>query len=775
MKSFDKLYTLITLLSVILATGCSTTRRIPEGEILYTGVKKVTYIKSENTNGVKTNIPSGLEEQVAQSINVAPNNSLISPSVRYPFPIGLWVYNNWNPDATGLKGWLYKKLVQDPVLISDVRPEVRVKMIDEILDNNGYFKGSANYKLNYGKNAKKATITYEITTGNYYPIESIEYLPDSIKLYSLINTIAKRDPYLQPGTRYSTDSLSIARNRIVNEVRDRGYYFFRPEFLEYLADSLQKRGSIAMRLSIAKNIPAFVLDQYRTGKITVIAHRYNDALGTPDTIQLQKGTLIQMMPSRLRRAVIDECLTMNTGSLFSVRNMNRTQNYFSRLGIFNQIDISVSRDTISTNSTPKLDVIVDLTFDAPIEASLEMNASSKSNSYIGPGLTAGITNRNIFGGGEQLSINLNASYEWQTGHDGATKNSFFNSYEFGLNTSLAFPRLLAPKFIPRRRNQLNWTRIAIGADVLNRPHYFKMAKFNSSFSYDWQSSRYVKNTLTLFKLTYTKLIRTTNVFDSICEQNPSIALSFRSQFVPQIAYTFMYDRDIDRNQSINYYLTIQEAGNIFSGLWGLVGWKGNGEKKLFGTPFSQFLKVTTQLVYKHRIRHHDHLVGRLLIGAAHAYGNSSQVPYSEQFYIGGANSIRAFTVRSIGPGSYRAPNGHINGYFDQTGTFRFEANLEYRFPIAGILNGAIFMDAGNIWLLKNDETRPGSQLRAKTFMKDLALGTGAGLRVDISMFVIRGDLGIGLHAPYNTGNHGYFNLPSFKKSLAFHLAIGYPF
>lgn len=773
MKTHRNILMIIGLLSLIVTAGCSTTRRIPDGELLYTGVKDVTYLpKDEQKDGQP--IASGVKDQVAQSVNVAPNNCLVSPSVRYPFPLGLWVYNNWNPEAKGLKGWLYRKLVKEPVLISDVRPEVRVKMIDEILDNNGYFKGSANYRLNHGKNKKKATITYEITPGNYYPIDTIEYLSDSIKLYSLINSVAKADPYLQPGARYCTDSLSVARNRIVNAVRDRGYYFFRPEFLEYLADSLQNRGSIAMRLSIAKNIPAFVLDQYRTGDIKVIAHRYN-GYGTPDTVQLQKATLIQMMPSRLRHAVIDECLAMRKGSIFTVRNMNRTQSYFSRLGIFNRIDIAVNRDTITNDSTPKLDVTVDLTFDAPIEASLEVNASSKSNSYIGPGLIAGITNRNIFGGGEQLSVNLNASYEWQTGHDGAANNSIFNSYEIGLNTSLAFPRLLAPKFVPRRRNQLNWTRITIGADVLNRPHYFKMARFNSSFSYDWQSSRYVKNSLTLFKLTYTKLMKTTEAFDSICEQNRSIAQSFKSQFIPQIAYTFMYDRQLDRNRAINYYMTVQEAGNIFSGIWSVLGWKGNGEKKLFGTPFSQFVKFTTQLVYSHRVRQNDRLVGRVLLGAAHAYGNSSQVPYSEQFYIGGANSIRAFTVRSIGPGSYRAPDGLINGYFDQTGTFKLEANLEYRFPILGILHGAVFLDTGNIWLLKNDPDRPGGQLRAKTFLKDIAVGTGAGLRVDISMFVIRGDLGIGLHAPYNTGKRGYFNMPSFWKSLAFHLAIGYPF
>ena len=163
-----------------------------------------------------------------------------------------------------------------------------------------------------------------------------------------------------------------------------------------------------------------------------------------------------------------------------------------------------------------------------------------------------------------------------------------------------------------------------------------------------------------------------------------------------------------------------------------------------------------------------------MIGAEHAYGNSTQVPYAEQFYIGGANSIRAFTVRSLGPGSYHVPTDNENGYFDQTGTFKFEFNTEYRFPIYSILHGAAFIDAGNIWLLKNDPLRPGGLLQGKRFLRDIALGTGVGLRLDLGMIVIRGDLGYGLHAPYDTGRNGYFNI-AFKKAFAFHLAIGYPF
>ncbi len=747
--------------------SCSTTRRLPEGEILYTGVKKVD-IQSDSASGV----PSAMASAIRTSVDVAPNNYFKLLKWRYPFPLGLWVYNNWPNPEKGFKHWIYEKLVEEPVLLSDVRPEVRTHMIEEILDNNGYFRGTATYSLVQGKNKRKAKILYDVKTGPAYPVDSIEFLPDTCRLYHLIDSLAARDRYLSAvRPRFSTDSLSVARMRITNGLRNRGYYFFKPTYIEYLADSIARPGSVLLRMTLAANTPRVALQPYVTGDVTVRVNR-NRGGGMPDTVQLRRATLIQMMPSRLRRKLFDENIAFRPGRTFSVRNMDRTQSNLSRLGIFNSINIEAWPDTLTSGADGRrrLNVDIDCTFDAPLEASVEVNASSKSNSYIGPGITLGITNKNIFGGGEQLSVKATGSYEWQTG---SGRKSIFNSYEIGLTASLAFPRMLAPKFIPRSRFNLNWTRFDLNADLLNRPHYFKMAQFNASVNYDWRFRRHVSNTLTLFKLTYTNLMHTTAEFDSIMDANPAVAQSFRSQFIPQMIYNYVYDRAFGRDNTLNWQFTLQEAGNIFWGIYRACGKKG--EKELFGTPFSQFVKGSTQLVWGRRLGGDHWLVSRVAAGAAHAYGNSTQVPYSEQFYVGGANSVRAFTVRSIGPGSYKAPPGQQEDYFDRTGTFKFEANVEYRFPIFGPVHGAVFLDAGNVWLLKSDPMRPGGTLRASTFLRDLALGTGVGLRVDISMLVIRGDLGIGIHAPYDTGHGGYYNMASFGKSLAFHLAIGYPF
>lgn len=757
----------IVIAVAIIATmaSCSTTRRLGPDDTLYTGVKK---IEVNPVHGEK--IDALLEEAVKEAVNVAPNNSLISPYWRHPFPVGLWVYNNWDNPPSGLKHWLYEKLVEYPVLIDDVRPEVRTKMIEDLLRDNGYFRASADYELLYGKNKKKARISYLVNAGPAYRLDSIYLLPDTCHLYHKIDSVALKSNYLKRGERYCVDSLNAERTRIANAVRNHGYYFFRPEYIEYLADSTVGDRRIALKMDIADNTPAEALRLYRTGDVTIYINR-NQGGGVPDTFETRRGTVVQMMPSKLRREVITECVAFREGKEFSVRDMNRTQTYLSRLGIFNAINMTVLPD--SAGSSNLLNVAVECTFDAPLEASVEANVSSKSNSYLGPGLTLGLTNRNLFGGGEQLSVNLNGTYEWATGGSGGEKASVFNSYEVGISTALSFPRLLAPNFIPRTRRYVNWTRITLDASLLNRPHYFRMAEFSTSFNYDWRPSRHSTSTLTLLKLAYTKLLNTTSDFDSIMDANPAVALSFRNQFVPQIGYSYTWDRSLDRDNHLNWQFSVIEAGNIFWSVWELTGAKG--EKKMFGTPFSQFVKGQTQLVYSRRLSGTHWLVTRAGVGAAHAYGNSAQVPYSEQFYIGGANSVRAFTVRSVGPGSYHTPESDQSGYFDQTGTFKFEFNLEYRFPIYGMFRGALFLDAGNIWLLKDDPLRPGSHLRASTFLKDLALGTGLGLRFDMGMLVVRGDLGIGLHLPYDTGRSGYYNMPSFKDSLAFHLAIGYPF
>lgn len=758
---------MLAVLLSLVSVSCSTTARLGEGEVLYTGVKKLNY-KENNTK-----IDGDVQDQIFEAIDVAPNNSLYSPYYRTPFPIGLWVYNHWNPNAKGLKGWLYRKLVAQPVLVSRVRPETRVDMINTLLRNNGYFTSSASYKLNYSsKNKKKASITYDVKVNEPYCLGELKYLNMGTPLTDIIDSVAKKNSYFQTGNRYCLDSLNAVRIEITNVLRNKGYYYFKPEYLEYLADSVSAKGTVNLQLIKASNVPNMALMRFLSNKVYVTVQNYKELSFRTDTLEFRRCTLYKRLPVRIKDDLIPSCIRSRHGRPFRVGNMDRTQLYLSRLGIFSSIDMKVTNtDSLTADGDGLLDVYITCTLDQPIEATLEAQGTSKSNSFIGPGLQVGLSHKNYWGGAERLSANLKGSYEWQTNSAKGGRAQDINSYELGLDVNFDIPRLLAPKFVKRSSRYMNWTKFSLNADLMNRPDYFKMVQFGGQMQWEWHHNRKSTHQFTPFKLRYNKLISKTAAFDSAMASNPALAQSFRNVFIPEIQYTYTYDNSFGPN-NITWTSTISEAGSIFSGIWSICGAKG--VKKLFGTPFSQFVRAQTQLVWNRKVGSMN-VVSRFLIGAAHAFGNSSEVPYSAQFYIGGANSVRAFPVRSIGPGRYCPTEIRQNGYYDQTGTFKFETNCELRFPILGYLKGALFLDAGNVWLLKKDDYRPGGEITLKHFFNDLALGTGVGVRFDMDMLVLRADLGIGIHAPYDTGKSGYFNMPSFKDSLGFHLAIGYPF
>jgi len=768
-KTTLKILLTVTLTAIMAA--CSTTSRLAEGEVLYTGVKKLQYHENDSEK-----IESDVKDQIFSAINVKPNNPLYSPYYRTPFPIGLWVYNHWDENSKGLKGWFYKKLVAKPVLISRVRPQTRVNMIDELLHNNGYFDSKSSYTLNYhSKNKKKAKITYDVNVRPPYTLGSITYLDDDSPLNHIIDSIALKNNYFKTGSRYCTDSLNTVRIDITNALRNRGYYYFRPEYIEYLADSVTQKRVINMQMVKAADVPNQASTKFLANNVTVTVEDFNGG-GVPDTIQARNCTLIKKEPVKINNKLIPSCIIWRKGRPFRVGNMDIIQMNLARTGIFSNISMQAQPlDTLLENGYGLIDLIINCTLDKPIEVSLEAKGTTKTNSFIGPGLGLGIKHKNIFGGGEQLSADLTASYEWQTGKGNAYKNSDFNSYQIGLDIGLAIPRLLAPRFIDRARRYINWTKFNIGGEFMNRPNYFKIARISSEMTWEWHSNKYSQHSFTPLKLTYSTLLSTTEAFDSIYLNNRAVEQSFQDVFIPQMSYTYTLEKSFGKN-SILWSTTATEAGNLCYLIWKAFKVK-DGEMNILNTYFSQFIKAYTQVVWTRTLFGEHKLVGRVFVGAAYAYGNATeiQIPYMEQFYIGGSNSLRGFSVRSVGPGSYRPMYRDKNTYYDQTGTFKFETNWEYRFPLMGYLKGAVFVDAGNVWLLEEDTFREGGKLQFKNFFKELALNTGLGLRFDMGMIVLRADLGIALHVPYDTDKKGYFNIPKFKDGLALHIAIGYPF
>ncbi|MDL2320416.1 BamA/TamA family outer membrane protein [Alistipes sp. OttesenSCG-928-B03] len=377
-----------------------------------------------------------------------------------------------------------------------------------------------------------------------------------------------------------------------------------------------------------------------------------------------------------------------------------------------------------------------------------------------------------------LAVKLNGAYEWQTGNKSQADDASINSYELGLTSSLMFPRILAPRFVRKESYRYdNRTTFQLSASLLNRPQYFRMLSFGGQVAWDFQTSPVSYHNLTMFKMTYNRLLSTTDRFESLMEDRERLRRSFDSQFIPSASYTYTLDKRVGRGgrNRIVWQTTGSIAGNILAGAYSVAGKKG--QQKIFGVPFFQYVKATTEFKYNIKLTDGLHLATRIMVGAGHPYGNMDIMPYLEQFSVGGANSIRAFTIRSIGPGSFRDEEEEKKGNFGQVGNFKLEANAELRFRIVGDLHGAVFLDAGNIWDLTEDPSRPGSKFTGRNFLNELATGTGIGVRYDLSFLVLRLDCGIGIHTPYkNPEKRGYYNIGSFwDKGLGLHLAIGYPF
>lgn len=767
-------YVLI-LITVLFLASCSTTSHLPEGEILYTGVKKIEVSGEKNKKLDGTAL-----SEVEAALSVPPNNAIFgSNSLRWPLPMGLWI-NNWlYKYKKGFGHWLYTKFAAEPVLISTVNPEVRIKVASNLLHDYGFFRGKVTFDtVPAGK--RKAKISYQIDMGEAYRIDTIMYDTFGYGIDSLIQTNIGAS-LLKQGEIFSVIDVGDERTRINTILHNHGYYYFNPNYIAFLADTLHGSGRVSLKIAPQKGIPAEALARWVIGKRSVyLYHSEYEIL--KDSLEYEGIMIHYNHKLQMRPSVLYTNFRLLPGRNYSDFRNTITSQRFGRLNTFQYTSLSYSpADSLagfdSLRETPRLNVRLDAVYDSPYDALFEMNFTAKSNSQVGPGASLTLTKKNVFKGGESLSLKIEGDYEWQTRNaPGTHDKTLINSWEMGASLSLSFPRLLLPKESLRERRYTNSTEAKLSITRMTRANYFRMVSFGGELTYQYQSSRVLKHSISPFSLTFNVIRASTHQFDSIRQANPALSLSLRNQFIPAMKYTVTFDNAATRHRNkLWWQLGATSSGNITSLIYRAFGYGFTEDKKLLGASFAQFAKFTGEIRYKIRLSPREHLVFRFMSGVIFSYGNSTVAPYSEQFYIGGANSLRAFTIRSVGPGSYTPPHDDKYAYMDQTGDFKLEANVEYRFPLFGNLYGATFIDSGNIWLLRKDPTRPGGQFSFSSLGNDIALNTGVGLRYDLDILVLRLDMGYGLHAPYSTGKSGYFNIPSFKDAIGLHLAIGYPF
>lgn len=762
----------IAALALLLAS-CSTTKNLPAEEVLYTGIKTTEIVNKDKSDAGTVTL-----EEVEAALAYAPNNALMgSSSIRLPFPYKLWIYNKYVNSKSKFGRWVFNKFAATPVFISTVNPELRAKVATNVLHNYGYFQGKVDYEvLADEKNPKKAKVKYVVDMKQPYFIDSLVYEGFPAAADSIIHAHSK-DGLLKPGDNFNVSQLEAERNRVTTLLRNNGYYYYRSNYITYLADTIQRPGYASLKLRPVPGLQPQANRQYTIGNMRLNMYgegrsrEFEHSITRPGIAINYNGDKVPLRPG-----VMFNNFLFRRGELYSALKQQYTQENITSMGLFSSVEFQYTpRDTTGQNNV--LDVDINPRFDKLLDSELEFDFKSKSNDQLGPGASFGVSKRNAFRGGETFSVKLDGSYEWQTGSSVEGNSSVINSYSYGISMAVDYPRLMIPFYRPRWSPFKRTSQFKIYMEKLNRASYYKMLSFGGTATYTVQTSPVSRHTFTPLRLTFNVLQSTTQKFDSIRNANQALYISMQDQFIPAMSYTYTYDDGIFKKKRRHTWweTSITSSGNITSGIYAMFGKSfKEKDKNLLGNPFAQFLKLTSELRRTYTIGDKMTLATRVFGGVIWAYGNSRVAPYSEQFYIGGANSIRAFTVRSIGPGRYQPQSG-MYSYIDQTGDIKLEANVEFRFPVFGDLYGATFLDAGNIWLLRDDPQRPGAKFSLKDFGKQIALGTGVGLRYDLEFLVLRLDVGIGLHAPYETSRKGYYNIPKFWDGLGWHFAIGYPF
>ena len=768
---------LIYILLAIFLAACSTTRYVPDGEQLYTGIRKMEFTDA-GTNAVSETGKTAINE-IGYALECPPNGSFLGSSRTRLLPVGLLFYNAFHDSKNGIGRWLFKTFAKEPVLISDVTPELRANVATDILKYYGYFNGKVESTVDTShKNPKKADVTYRITFNAPSTYDTIAHVGFPHAVDSII-TGTLRSAYIKDGRQFNAASMEKERERISDLLRNNGYYHFQPSYIRFLADTINTPGKVSLRVQPVSNIPGDSYRAYRIGDISirVMDNGYsagNTAGLKADTFARRNFSYIyygRKMP--VRAGSLLRNIAMRQGELYSQDSQQRALQMLTQMNLFSSISFNMTprkeSDTIDVNVIAQLDKPYDFTF--------ELNATSKSNSQIGPGSKITLAKKNVFRGGETLKLSLTGSYEWQTDDRIKGRAAVVNSWEMGADVSLTFPRLFFPIIHRRYLRVPSTTSLRIYTDQMNRSGFFRMIRSGGDATYTIYSSNTSTHTVIPLRLTYDMLLKTTEKFDSIVADNRAIQNSFRNQFIPAMQYTYTYDESNTRHRNKTWLeVSLTSAGNATSLIyWAFGDPLDKKNKNILGNPYAQFIKGTAELRKLWKISNSHYIANRIMIGAIHSYGNAEYSPYSEQFYIGGANSLRAFTVRSVGPGSYRPKENSRYSYLDETGTLKFEMNVEYRFRLVGDLHGAVFVDAGNIWLLKKDPERPGGEFRLDGFAEQLALNTGFGIRYDLQFLVLRVDFGLGLHAPYKTKRNGYFNLNPVGDGFAWHFGIGYPF
>lgn len=767
MKFRKQIFYPACILAVLLLYACSNTRKLGSDQKLYTGLGKVEII-----NHAPGHDPAAAEKLCKEVTFYKPNGALFGSKRVLP-PFGLWTYNYLKPKGKAkLSNWFYKTFSSDPVLISTVNPEQRCRKIESDLFGIGYFNSKARFTIDTNaKNHAKAKISYSIEINKAFTINKILYSTPAQLIDSII-TGDQGNLTLRAGDNFNLETVKSEKRRIATMLVERGFYFFKPDYLQIIADTAATPGQMDLLIGRSPETPAYACQTYTLDhimvKMTGVQADSIPKVVLPDTVYYD-SICFTGLKDYLKPEVLAQTIQFRKGDLYAISKHQGSIMRMNNLGIFRFVKV---RFGISDSTQQKLDMLIEVVPKDDVSLNFEGFVETKSSGFSGPGAEITLAHANLGRAANKLQLKLNGTFEWQWGTK--TENNLGNnSYNLGIKSSFVFPRLVLP-FEYRGQSKLMQTKtvISAGFEFLNNIKYYRMTSTNLGWGYQWKRTQKFTHVFYPFNLNMVNLLETTPEFDTIVNTNPYVKKSFEEQSIAGIKYDIIYDNSARSSNGTYVQLSMATSGNFIDMIKNHTS-ESDRPYTVLGNVYSQFFKATLDMRYYTQTTKKG-LAMRLYTGTGISYGNSSVMPYIEQYYTGGSNSIRAFVARSLGPGAYQPEES--NGIIDQTGDIRIEGNIEYRVAISKTLLGAVFVDAGNVWLLNPDEYRPGAEFKFNTFMKQLAVGTGAGLRFDFDFFVLRTDFGVPLRTPYPGESGNWIKSVDDKRfGVLLNLAIGYPF
>ena len=755
----------------LIISSCNTTKLVPKGDALYTGatikVDDSTLSKKEKHKVVE------FTEHLPRP---RPNGKFLG------IPIKLGFYNlAGDPQKKGFIRKFFRKLGEPPVLLSSVSLPYNVKVLRNNLENIGYFRTDAIGDTVVKR--KKGHATYTLTPGPVYTIQEVTFVTDSSALGNAILQ-TKSKTLLHPNDPFNLDVIKGERLRIDAILKEEGYYYFSPDFLIINADTTKKGDhKVNLYLMVKENTAELSKKPYIIDDVFIYAgYRLNTAKADTTNVSanLYQGFYIVDPRKRFKPKLFPRILRFDSGDVYNRRDHNLTLSRLINLDVFRFVKNRFELSPNSDGDTGRLNTYYYLTPLQKKSLKAEISGNTKSNNYTGSLITFSWLNRNLLKGAEHLTIHANVGTEVQ--YSGS--QSGFNTYRLGGGFTFTTPRFVVPFFkfnttsayVPRSKIELNY-------DLLNRQKLYTLNSFRGELGYVWKPNSTTQHEFNLFSVDYVLPLNVTQLYKDSIRNNPILQHAIDTQFIIGTNYAITIDPFTNNPKGTGWYFNgLADVSGNTAGLVTPVN-SPKGKKAILGVPFDQYFKAQFDVRYYYALSPKTRLANRVIFGFGYPYGNSRQLPFIKQFFIGGNNSLRAFRSRSIGPGTYRHPSADNSRFFpDESGDIKLELNTELRFKINNILESAIFVDAGNIWLYNKDTTtipgmpgvlaRPGAQFTTD-FLNQLAVGAGVGLRFDLTILLLRLDVAAPLRKPWLPPGQrwvwGDFN------NIVFNLAIGYPF